>query len=84
MFIYNGIKLYVQNLLVNNTPYSLLELCSQVQYYVFQKLMKSFWRELFISKYNHVKIFFFIMHTCILLNDHVMPPSFKQFKYSVL
>ena len=32
MFIYKGIMLYVQNLVVNTIPYSLPELCSQVQY----------------------------------------------------
>ena len=34
MFIYNRIILYVQNLVVNSTPYSLPELCSQVQYVI--------------------------------------------------
>ena len=34
MFIYTRIILYVQNLVVNSTPYSLPELCSQVQYVI--------------------------------------------------
>ena len=85
MFIYNGIMLYVQNLAVNIMPLQF------IIYYVypysidmFKKLMKSFQHELFISKSCPHGNVLFTMHSCILLNLHIMPPLPKKFDCLVL
>ena len=84
MFIYNGIMLYVQIQAVNYASQFIKYYVHQYNIYIFKKLMKSFQHKLFISLSYPQGNILFIIHPCILLNLHVIPPLPEQIDCLIL